>query len=356
MKKIKKYHNNSIDLEKIGSKLASYTAIAATFLACSPDVGAQCGTASVGAPLGVDIDGDGTVDVNLNVGSLPGPYVLTSTMLTSMPATITTTMSGSFTGMVTQPGPGTSWNGCITSNPNGTGFTAIVPYATATGMIQYTAMTQFTNLQQYLTTYQVYGVQYAFATGAAILGLSGGSSCAPAASTAFLGQNTQFTNITSTALIGGIDVFLVPGSTTITYDAPPCTTTGGNYYAGFMQTVSYLPATILYTGTEPFLLTSTMLAATSAGSQPGSQFIAVQFTSATDGETYNGWVEVAYDNAGNLTCVANGYQQCSVEDATAAGDVTFACDPVGTATNSNMGCAVMPPACDADVGTFPGRD
>ena len=61
MKQIKKYFDG-IDLERSSSKLASYSAMAVAFLACSPDVGAQCGTATAGVPLGVDIDGDGDDD------------------------------------------------------------------------------------------------------------------------------------------------------------------------------------------------------------------------------------------------------------------------------------------------------
>jgi len=351
MKKIKKYHNSNIDLEKIGSKLASYTAIAATFLACSPDMAAQCGTAAIGAPLPVDIDGDGTADLTLNIGSLPGPYLITSTMVATALPTFTTTGSVSQMVTATQPGPGGTWNGCITTQTSGGAFTAIVPSATATGSIMVSYMVQYTNIQQYLTTYQVYGVQYAFATGAAIVGLSGGSSCAPAGTAAAFGQNTNLTYLTTTAIVGGLNTFLVPTSASVCYDAPPCTTTGGNVYAGFSACVYLLPATFT-NSSGPFLLASSMTSNTAMTSQPGTQFIAVQF--ASGGETFNGWVEVAYDNAGNATCVATGYQQCSVEAATAAGDVTLACDAVGTATNSNMGC--MPPACDADVGTFPGRD
>ena len=32
----------------------------------------QCGTAAVGVPIGVDIDGDGTADINIDAASFPG--------------------------------------------------------------------------------------------------------------------------------------------------------------------------------------------------------------------------------------------------------------------------------------------
>lgn len=353
MKKIKKYTSDSTGLG-FSSKLLSYSALAAGALACPTDMAAQCGTATVGAPLDVDFDGDGVADATLLALSYPGPYLLSSTMIVTGTADIVNPLSFPQTVTVTQPGPGTSWNGCITTNYGG--FTAIVPYATATGQIQITGSSVLQDITIYQNIYYLYGLNLGYVVGANIVGLSsaGSSVCpagvSPASNTVLAGGEVCYSFASAYNIVANSVYYnLIPSSGVVTYDAPPCTTTGGNYYAGLMQSVGLLP--LMTTVAGPFLLASGSSSG-SLGCAPiaGTSFVGVQFTAGATGETHFGWIEVMFDAAtGAVTCVDNGFQLCSLEAATIAGDPTYACIQTGEATNAETACI----PCGAEAGDFP---
>lgn len=352
MKRIKKYNSQNESNSFLG-KLSSYSALAAAAIACPLSMAGQCGTATVGGPLGVDLDGDGTADVNIGVASFPGPYLITSGTNSGALGTSTIPVSYSFTFTVVPPGPGTSWNGCITTNYNG-GFTAIDPNATAMGPIQVTGSTRLYS-QSYISYYAiVYNATQAYAIAApgnAIIGLTAaGSSICPASpgtvTGAALGTQFCYSNVFTYLVVGGVYRNLVP-SGTVTLDHPPCTTTGGNYYAGLVQQAYFLPLTIMSPG--PYLLAGPYNGTSylSCNATPGPTYLGVTFIGG-DGDTYNGWIEVTYNADGTVTCVDNGYQQCSVEMATEVGDPTLSCIATGEATNSSAGCVL--PVCTLTAG------
>ncbi len=115
----------------------------------------------------------------------------------------------------------------------------------------------------------------------------------------------------------------------------------------------------------PFLIASapftTVYAGSFSNSFPGASFIAAEFAGA-DG-THYGWVEVAFNPDGSVTCLNTGYNGCSVEEVAAAGAAAGTeCIAVGDATTNTANeactaavCAITPvdngdAACD-DAGT-----
>jgi len=356
MKKIRK---NSMlpDVDSVKSKLASYSAVAACVLATGFDASAQCGTASAGAPLPVDFAGDGVNDISIAVANFPGPYSVT--MGTNMvgPTTITNPVSSTFTATLAAPGPGTSFNGCITTFYNGTVFTAIDPNATAMGSIMVTGSTMFYNA--YVTTnYTIaYSVNLAYANATAygnqLVGLTAGGSdvCAAiggAATFAYLGTCYNYISIYQQVAYAGVYYNLVP-SGTVMLTHPPCTTSAGNNaYAGFMQTLAYLPVMTGFPGPYPLGTIASGTASLGAACNPGSTFLGVEFAGG-DGTQY-GWVEVVFNPDGTITCVNTGYNGCSVEEVTAFGGAVGVdeCIAVGAATvnTADEGCSDVPPPAD----------
>jgi len=340
----------------IKSKLASYSAVAACLLASGFEASAQCGTAAPGAPLPVDIDGDGTPDVTIVANNFPGPYVLNTGMASTAIPTFTTMVNFSQTATITQPGPGTSFNGCITTFYNGTNFTGIVPSATAMGTLMWSTTLQFSNvniISNYATFYSVNQAYIVPSTGNALIGqtVAGASVCTLVAGGGnpyeILGTCFNISTSYLTYGVGDISSMYFPnpaGGGTFTYDAPPCTTTGGAiYYAGFMQTLGPATGTVVTTGvlvTGPNYFGPNLV---STQCTPGSTFVGVEFAGG-DGTQY-GWVEVTYNPDGTVTCVNTGYNGCSVEEVTAAGGTlgTDECIAVGAATVNTADEACMLP-------------
>jgi len=349
MKKIRK--NNLLpEIDSVKTKLAAYSAVAACVLTTGFDANAQCGTASAGAPLPVDIDGDGTPDITLNVASFPGPYLLSSGTAMSTIATSVVPTSFSFIATVVPPGPGTSWNGCITTQTTGGGFTAIDPNATAMGTINVTGSYIYNSLMVNSQYYIVYGVSLAYATAGAnqLVGLTAGGSdvCAAiagAAPIAYLGTCYNFSSIYfATASVASYSVNLNPTGSVI-LDHPPCTTTMGNVYSGLYQQLSYLPFSTVVPG-GPLGTIASGTVSLGASCAPGSTFLGVEFAGG-DGTQY-GWVEVTVNPDGSVTCVNTGYNGCSVEEVAAAG-VGDECIAVGdpTVNTANEACSNLPPDC-----------
>jgi len=351
MKNLKK--NNILpEIDSVTSKLAAYSAVAACVLATGFDASAQCGTATAGAPLPVDIDGDGTPDITLAVASFPGPYLIASG--TNMnTTTLTVPTSFSFSGTVVPPGPGTSWNGCITTNYNGM-FTGIDPNATAMGPINVTGSYVYQNLMSNSQYYIVYGASIAYATAGAnqLVGLTAGGSdvCAAIAGAVPIGYLGTCFNYSSIYLVtgsaGSIYINLNPTGT-VTLDHPPCTTTGGNYYAGLVQQLYFLPLQTTVTG-GPLGTIAAGTVPIGSTCAPGNTFLGVEFAGG-DGTQY-GWVEVMFNPDGTLTCVNTGYNGCSVEEVTAFGGAVGVdeCIAVGGATvnTADEACSDAPPTTD----------
>lgn len=332
---------------KIAKRLASYSAVAACLLSTGFNAAAQCGTATVGAPLPVDIDGDGTDDINIIATNFPGPYGLASGTVTTALPNFTTATSFTFTATVVPPGPGTSWYGCITTFYNG-GFTGIDPNATAMGPISVTGSINYYNVALFSVYQYFYSVNAGFATGGGnqIVGLSASGSdvCAAiAGGLATVNIGTCF-NISSSYyqfVAAGFSSMLYPMGT-VTLDHPPCTTAYGNYYAGLFQSLMFLDGT--YTNPGPYLINGPNYYGPNFVSQsciPGSTFIGVEFAGG-DGTQY-GWVEVTYNTDGSITCVNTGYNGCSVEEVALANGAAGVdeCIAVGapTVNTANEACS-----------------
>jgi len=353
---MKKNRKNSMipDVDSVKIKLASYSAVAACVLATGFDVSAQCGTAAPGAPLPVDIDGDGVNDISIAVANFPGPYSITMGTYAVGPTTITMTTAYSFTATVVAPGPGTSFNGCITTMTTGGGFTAIDPAATAMGPILVNGSTMFYNayVNSYYTIAFSANLAYANATayGNQLVGLTAGGSdvCAAiggAATFAYLGTCYNYFSNYVQVVNGGVYYNLVPtGSVMLTH--PPCTTSiAGNAYAGFMQTLSFGSFMGGYPGPYSFGVVASGTNTLGAACAPGSTFLGVEFAGG-DGTQY-GWVEVVFNPDGTVTCVNTGYNGCSLEEVTAFGGAVGVdeCIAVGAATvnTADEACSDAPP-------------
>jgi len=378
--KINKYLTDK-KADGLSSKLLSYSAIAAAFVATSPDVNSQCAGESVapapgGATIGVDIDGDGTDDVILFAGSTSylANYGTTSTGVGSIPAGTVPFATAMAT--ATFPGtaiPGYPFYGCNlfsgTAGPAAGPATINIPALAATATATVSAAVTFTNAF-YITYYATYvNINYAFVTAAGanqIVGLPGTGSgvCSLIDSTAgvsgvgtssFVGYNADVLQIYTPILVGGINYDL-PSSTvtamatdTFAYGpAPSCTTATASIYGGYFAGIQFTASTVAtasvlpiadanYPG--PYLLSGPsygQYAFPTATANPITH-VAVQFDVA--GETHNGWVALTFGADGSLTCAGSGYQQCSIETAVENATASDACIAVGDATNESAACA-----------------
>lgn len=290
MKKIKKY-NKSNDIDSLKHKLASYAALAGTFVALSPEANAQC-PLPAGAVLDdsgeiyeVDFDGDGTIDVTIGFFSTQSTYVVQSTRVN-------------------------------TFNYVGGYFPY---YAIYYGTIYYTSYFYYTNVALgYVIPGAGNGVLgtgfFASATGG-VIG-SGGP----------FQTNTQYLNYNFTS-----GVYFYYNVYLSTYVFFPIYGTGyANAYLG-----PYGPATVTVSGPNNYQ------GGNFAGG--GGEYIGVEFVGA-DGETHYGWVEVDIDPATSaITVVGFGSNCQGLESADAPADAAITAGQC------------PPPCCSANAGTFPGN-
>jgi len=388
--KIKKYINDA-QSSGIASKLLSYSAMAAAFVASGPEANAQCAgeTSALGAPVGLDIDGDGNDDVQILGGSfstilsagsytVPAGTIAVGTFPAAYAYAQASIPQSSFAGY--------PFYGCSLFNFGYGTFagppTLVVGPAVATATATASAMVSYTNAYYSVAYITFAAVNYCYATALGsnqIVGLSatGTGVCgvidsapgvAGVGTAAFVGSNYTVASSYAVALAGGVRydfptstvTAMATASTTIS--GITCTTStaiiyGGYYVAGpqlylsTMATASVPPQPdATYTG--PYLLAgpyygSAVLA--TGGTNPVTA-LAVQFLGPDqDGDgaqdTYNGWVTFTCNGDGTITCTGSGYQQCSIENAILQVNSTAAdaCINVGEATNESPNCA---PVCE----------
>ncbi len=358
MQKIKKYFNN-LDTEKLGSRLLSYSALTASVLAFSPDMHAQCVPA--GGSLPVDIDGDGTPDVTISDNQNPVNFVTgTSSMyflyqgaMVPGPVSMSTNAPNVAFYSPLYVGPVDSCTVMALSsfsfNPRFT-FGVYVNYislntvTTITGFINTAALTAGAN--------QIVGLSAGSSVCTGITA-AGTTAAAPVAigSTYSLNTVQMITGMQSTFQY----FYLYSASDSVNVSNPNgCISTFGASYTMFtFQTFTVMNS--ISTVIPINLATNTSMSG--SGNIP---FIGVEFPSTIDGGTHFGWVQLSYQ--GGQICVdATGWNACSVEEVAAAGAAAGTeCIAAGTAgdaqgADNNANCTPAP-ACDADVGTFPGRD
>lgn len=351
----------------IAKKLLSYSAVAGAFLAYSPDVAAQCGTADAANPiLPVDIDGDGNPDININFveGNSYLGYISSTYQVGSIMGTIPYTYNFTFTfGTV-----GTAF-GCTTGNLAGgttgvQGMGGFPPFGPQVYGPVYAPCDYTVAGLQYLSfigVSSVYNAAFATPIGSnQLIGQTAGDSvCGPLGSGYVAGGTNTFATLAlnqSLCYIGGTYYLLytmfnqacppVPsvGSYVQTIVGETCTDSFGTIYYGATQMLTYAVGSFYTNTTGTFLAASGSIP--SLGCAPyatvtGSNFIGVQFD-GQDG-THYGWVEVAINPDGSITCVSTGYNGCSVEEVTAAGAAANAvCIAAGDATlnTANEACSI----------------
>ena len=383
--KIKKYINDA-QSSGVASKLLSYSAMAAAFVASGPEAIAQCAgeTAAPGAPVGLDIDGDGTPDVQifggsfvstLGIGSYTTPQgtVPLGTLPIAYASAMASIPQSSFSGF--------PYYGCSLFSFGYGAFagppTLVVGPAATTATAAASAMVSYTNVFTSVA-YATYAlVNYCFVTALGsnqIVGLSatGTGVCgvidsapgvAGVGTSSFVGSNYVVASAYYAVVAGGIrydfptSTITAMATASTTISGITCTTNTASVYGGYFvagpQLYLATPATasvppqpdITYAG--PYLLAgpyygSNVLA--TGGSNPVTA-VAVQFESG--GETFNGWVTLSCNGDGTITCTGSGYQQCSLENAIAtSGDMANGCMTVGAPTNSNPACDAPPPVCN----------
>ncbi len=360
MKKLKKYNGNN-DSDKLLSKMASYAAIAGAFVAFDSDsVMAQCATA--GAPLPVDIDGDGTTDANIVLNNFPGPYLLTSGMNTTALASFTTMVNYSDVRTITAAAiPTTTTFGCLVTT--GPAQAAINPASTAMGTLMWSTTLSFYDLNLFSNFAYFYSVNQAYiaVSGANVLAsaASGAAVCsavtaAPAA-TAIAGTAFNISSSYVQYVTGDINSMYFPNPASngsFTLQHPDCTDSFGSIYLGLMQTLA--PQTGTFATTNVLASGPNYYGPNFVSTQvnPATQFVGVEFAGG-DGTQY-GWVELSFD--GTQACVVStGFNGCSAEEVAAAGAAAGTeCIAVGDASTNpaNEACSVAPPACNADNGTI----
>lgn len=360
--------------KNIQQKLRSYSSLAAAFmLTATTDATAQCGSTAPGAPLDIDIDGDGIADVSLvqnttehyfrreyySVYSIrirdndfgTGFFDFASVRNNS------TVSMDSVNGINTNSFSTTSSNSQFFNFPIASGLNVIpagsVFYpvgcpegaaATVTFSYGYLYYNRYVRRITYTFTSSREGaIAYAQpAVGNSIVGLaSSGSVCNAALvpENVTLGSNGTYRAFgtsyrrTFTRRVEGPGFPL--GDIGLTCDGTPAV-------LGALL-IPYRSVTYNTSTSGIFIDTTTTFQNTNP-----TEYLAVQFQADPDGdginETYNGWVALTIDPAtSQITCTDTGYQQCSVEDATAVGDAALACITTNEATNSNAACV---PVCE----------
>ncbi len=392
--KIKKYINDA-QSSGVASKLLSYSAMAAAFVASGPDAMAQCAgeTAVPGAPVGLDIDGDGTDDVQLfggsftttigsgsytvpvgsiAVGTFPAAYAYAQASIPQTAFTIAP-YYGCYVASFGY-GPFAAAGSMLTIGP-------VVTTATAAA----SAMVSYTNAFYSVAYLTLAAVNYCFVTALGsnqIVGLSatGTGVCgvidsapgvAGVGTSSFVGSNYVAASAYAFLLAGGIRYDFPTSTVTAMATASTvvsgitCTTSTASVFGGYfaagpqlylstMATASVPPQPdATYAG--PYLLAGTYTGSNvlaTGGTNPVTA-VAVQFLGPDlDGDgaqdTYNGWVTITCNGDGTITCTGSGYQQCSIENAIAEANSTAAdaCINVGEATNSSPNCATDPAVCE----------
>ncbi len=373
MKKIKKYYN-SIEAGGLRNKLASYSAMAATFAVFAPDAQAQCPAGSVvdadSNTLEIDIDGDGNTDLTLGfANNVYGTQVFYGTATPSnagLPLPPYTAGFNTLTSVVPFTAGGPVANPLQTNWVQGTSSnftianTSVFPIFTgyylffASG-IQFSSY--FRSVRYFGTFTQSISINYAVAyaaTGNQLVGLpaTGSDACAVVGSdTGFLlnaGYEVKTQNYSYFNQNAAVGFF--SGSAYGLYNAIVGTFTVGLYYFG-----NYLGSNVFSGGLSAAfstLSTGPVTNSTGPNTISGNIYapynnIAVQFSGPDlDGDgnadTYYGWVTVSIDpTTSAMTVVGCDYNTCSVEGATAnsAGGAASACINVGQANPDPGDCA-----------------
>ncbi len=367
--KIKKYISD-IKSDNLKSKLLSYSALGAAFLMVDGDAQGQCGVADAANPtLAVDIDGDGTTDVNINVVPFSGSTSGTATVPGASNLNLFSTQIGTLTAS-TYIGPNFSYYGCqpvAIPGQYGGGFGGGSFFQGSAGLGSYTTVAAtapilyqvnaINTFQYYFTFISGSGV-YAYATGALsnnVVGLTAGASnlgvCAAIDSAsgvtgpdyAAIGSDYNlFAYFFNIAAAQSIQYIQPPATAVVDFPDVTCLTNSYPTYGLYLPPAidpSATSAGFASTLSGPFGLGSAVTSTTNiSGSVVAADLLAVQFTSG--GETHNGWVELTVDLAnGTVTCANTGYQECSIETASAAGDASAACIDAGEATNESAACS-----------------
>lgn len=360
--------------KNIQQKLRSYSSLAAAFmLTVTADATAQCGTTTPGVPLDIDIDGDGITDVsliqnttehyfrreyydayslaiqNINFGNgfidfitVKNSNIVSMDSLNGVNTNNFATTSSTFTVINLQLPP------TPTVVPAGSVF---YPFGCPTGAVA--PSTFYYGYAYYDRTLR--RIYYTFTSSR-----QGASVYAQAAVGNSIVGLTASTNVCNAALASGnVDLgsngtyraFGYSNRTYFTFRID-----GSEFTAYYLDVTCgsavvplgdvLMPFEQMGTNFEvpnTFINTTTTFQNTSP-----TNYLAVQFQADPDGdgitETYNGWVALTIDPAtSQITCTDTGYQQCSVEDATAVGDASLACINTGEATNTNAACV---PVCE----------
>lgn len=340
MKKIKKYIKN-METEGLASKLASYSALAASVVSFAPDMNAQCVPA--GGSLPIDIDGDGVTDITVN-HTTTTVFASTGTN-TAYFAAGPTTSSGPYT--VSIAGPIYTSGGCGPLTP---AAPWVLNLSTVFQNFQYVYNVQVS------FTYVAYNLNYVSAGANQLVGLSVGSDVCAGISAG--GTASTFGGFNYYAAVGSVvNVFtsyyyvfanFVSASAAQPVSNPAGCTLGGNPIATFTYVVTPFTAGPYAGGSQIAGPSSNVSTATGAAALPA---LGVQFQSPTNGGTINGWAQLSIGADGLLCVDATGFNGCSVEEVAAAGAAAGTeCIAVGDATSntSNEACAVLVATCTID--------
>jgi len=348
--KLKKYLTDKADPKRIGAKLLSYSAMGAALLGAGSDLSAQCADAT-NPVIGVDIDGDGTDDIQLNFVSYFTTLSIATTLITG--PTQNLVFGTSSTGLVLSNSGTGSINGCSYQSFLGGQYNGAPDIA---GTYATSFQVYYSGIQYYYFTFIGASVSYGLVsalgsnqiigltgTGASVCSLIDSSAGVSGAGTAssvglnvsyyyyFFNQyqfqsvqvcNNFLLNITagptSTCTTSAAGTLTFPGIITGTVPLTSC-----NFYVG-----PYGSAPVTSAFTNPGFSTAPLGA------------LAVQFDVA--GETHNGWVTLSF--AGGQVCVdATDYNTCSIETATMGGDPSQSCITVGApAPAPGPACLTLP--------------
>jgi len=357
----------------IKSKLLSYSALSAAFLLVDSDAQAQCGTVDAANPtLAIDIDGDGTPDVNLNFGSFAGTATFTSSVAGAASTSLYNTVAGTLTGS-TYIAQNFSYYGCQPVYIPGQygyglgggaffqGSPGLGSYATITATAPLYVQVNALNTFQYYFTYIAGSGNYVFASAAGSNNIVGVTAGASNLEVCGLIDNAPGVNGPNSTTIGSVyDLyyyfFNIQAAQSVQLVYQPVSVnpfpTATCYTLSYDTYGVYLPPALpiatfpgsTYTLSGPFGIgTPATTVGTAVGSNTSSDWLAVQF--ASNGETHNGWVELSYDaTTGAATCLSFGFNSCSLESALMTSDVNNACIVVGNDDpNDGVGCDVLVP-------------